>query len=160
MKKIIVLSSLLCCGVLLISGCARNISANSYDARALSGKGMVSYPCTIVKVRTISVEEGDYLENNTAGIAMGGIAGGLAGNMIGGGRGRALATGIGALAGAAGGAYAEKALKTQNGYEYVVQLKNGTLRTVIQGTDTYLQPGQEALLIEGTRNSRPRLIAR
>ena len=160
MKKIALLSSLLCCGVLLLPGCARNISANSYDARALNGSGMVSHLCTVIKVRTVSVEEGDYLENNQAGMAMGAIAGGLAGNMIGGGRGRVLATGIGAVGGAVGGAYAEKALKSQTGYEYIVRLKNGTLRTIVQGTDTYLQPGQEALLIEGTRNSRPRLIAR
>lgn len=160
MKRIAILSSVLCCGVLLMSGCARNISANSYDARALSGTGMVSHPCTVVKVRTVVVEEGDYLENNQAGMLMGAVAGGLAGNMIGGGRGRTLATGVGALAGAAGGAYAEKALKSQNAYEYVVRMQNGSMRTVVQGMDTYLQPGQEALLIEGTRSSRPRLIAR
>lgn len=160
MRKIFLLSSVLCCGVLLLSGCARNISANSYDARALDGRGMVSHPCTVVKVRTVVVEEGDYLENNQAGMLMGGVAGGLAGNMIGGGRGRVLATGIGALAGAAGGAYAEKALKSQNAYEYVVRMQDGSMRTVVQGMDTYLNPGQEALLIEGTRNSRPRLVAR
>ena len=160
MRKIVILSSVLCCGVLLLSGCARNISANTYDARALNGAGMVSHPCTVIKVRTVAVEEGDYLENNQAGMLMGGIAGGLAGNMIGGGRGRTLATGIGALAGAAGGAFAEKALKSQNAYEYIVQMQDGSMRTVVQGMDTQLQPGQAALLIEGTRNGRPRLIAR
>lgn len=160
MRKIFLLSSVLCCGVLLLSGCARNISANSYDARALDGRGMVSHPCTVVNVRTVVVEEGDYLENNQAGILMGGIAGGLAGNMIGGGRGRTLATGVGALAGAAGGAYAEKALKSQNAYEYVVRMQDGSRRTVVQGMDTRLYEGQEALLIEGTGSSRPRLVAR
>jgi len=160
MKKIVILSSVLCCGVLLLSGCARNISANTYDARSLNGSGMISHPCTVVSVRVVAVEEGDYLENNQAGMLMGGVAGGLAGNMIGGGRGRTLATGIGALAGAAGGAFAEKALKAQNGYEYVVKMQNGSMRTVVQGMDTQLHPGQAALLIEGTRNSRPRLIAR
>jgi len=160
MKKIIMLSSVLCCGVLLLTGCARNISANSYDVRAMNGTGMVSHPCKVIKVRTVAVEEGDYLESNRTGTLLGAVAGGLAGNMIGGGRGRILATGVGALAGAAGGAYAEKSLKSQNAYEYVVQMKDGSMRTVVQGMDTYLQPGQEALLIEGTRNSRPRLIAR
>lgn len=160
MKKIAMLSSVVCCGVLLLTGCARNISANSYDARALSGSGMVSHPCKVIKVRTITVEEGDYLENNTTGTLVGGIAGGLAGNAFGGGRGRTIATGIGALAGAFGGAYAEKALKSQNAYEYTVQMANGSMRTVVQGMDTCLQPGQDALLIEGTGNSRPRLIAR
>ena len=169
MKKIVMLSSVLCCGVLLLSGCARNISANVYDARSLDGEGMISHPCTVVSVRVVAVEEGDYLEDNKTGALMGGVAGGLAGNMIGGGRGRTIATGIGALAGAFGGALAEKALKSQNGYEYVVRLQDGSMRTVVQGMDTKLQPGQAALLIEGardsrpgtgTRNRRPRLIAR
>ena len=160
MKKVTMLLSVLCCGTLLLTGCARNISANSYDARAMNGSGMISYPCKVISVRTVAVEEGDYLEDNKTGTLLGAVAGGLAGNMIGGGRGRILATGVGALAGAAGGAYAEKSLKSQNAYEYVVQLTNGSMRTVVQGMDTFLQVGQEALLIEGTRNSRPRLIAR
>lgn len=160
MKKIVTLSLVLCCGGLLLTGCARNISANSYDAKALNGPGMTSYPCKVVKVRTVMVEEGDYLEDNKTGMLMGGIAGGLAGNMIGGGTGRALATGLGALAGAAGGAYAEKSLKSQQAYEYTVQMQNGSMRTVVQGMDTYLHPGQDVLLVEGTKNSRPRLIAR
>jgi outer membrane lipoprotein SlyB len=160
MKKVTMLLSVLCCGTLLLTGCARNISANSYDARALNGTGMISHPCKVISVRTVAVEEGDYLEDNKTGTALGAVAGGLAGNMIGGGRGRILATGVGAIAGAVGGAFAEKALKSQNAYEYVVQLTNGTMRTVVQGMDTFLQVGQEALLIEGTRNSRPRLIAR
>lgn len=160
MKRIVMLSSILCCGVLLLSGCARNISANTYDARSMNGSGMISHPCTVVSVRTVAIEEGDYLENNTTGALMGGVAGGLAGNMIGGGRGRTIATGVGALAGAVGGALAEKALKSQTGYEYVVRLQDGSLRTVVQGMDIQLQKGQAAWLIEGTRNSRPRLIAR
>ena len=160
MKRIVTLSSILCCGVLLLSGCARNISANTYDARSMNGSGMISHPCTVVSVRVVAVEEGDYLEDNKTGTLMGGVAGGLAGSMIGGGRGRTLATGVGALAGAVGGALAEKALKSQTGYEYVVRLQDGSLRTVVQGMDTQLQKGQAALLIEGTENSRPRLIAR
>lgn len=160
MKRIVTLSSILCCGVLLLSGCARNISANTYDARSMNGSGMISHPCTVVSVRVIAVEEGDYLEDNKTGTLMGGVAGGLAGSMIGGGRGRTLATGVGALAGAVGGALAEKALKSQTGYEYIVRLQDGSLRTVVQGMDTQLQKGQAALLIEGTENSRPRLIAR
>ncbi len=160
MKKLVKLSLILCCCELLLTGCARNISANSYDARALNGPGMISHPCKVVKVRTVMVEEGDYIENNKTGMLMGGLAGGLAGNMIGGGRGRTLVTGLGALAGAAGGAYVEKTLKSQQAYEYTVRMTNGSMRTIVQGMDTYLQPGQDALLFEGTRNGRPKLIAR
>lgn len=160
MKKVMILMSVLCCGTMLLTGCARNISANSYDARALDGRGMVSHPCTVVSVRIVNVEEGDYLEDNTTGQALGAIAGGLLGSTIGGGRGQIVAAGVGALAGATAGAFAEKELKSQNAYEYVVRMEDGSLRTVVQGIDTVLRQGQPAYLIEGTNSSRPRLIAR
>ncbi len=159
MKKIIVYSSIIYCSLFLLSGCARNIASNSYDARTLSGTASNSYPCKVVSVRKVLVEEGDYLEDNKTGALIGGIAGGIAGNMIGQGKGRVLATGIGALAGAAGGAYAEKNLKSQEAFEYIVELKDGRMKTIVQGTDTILAPGQEAILIESSKG-RSRLIAR
>lgn len=159
MKKLCMVFSTACCGLALLTGCARNISANTYDARTLSGSSLNSYPCKVVSVRKIMVEEGDYLEDNKTGALLGAVAGGVAGNMIGQGKGRILATGIGALAGAAGGAYAEKALKRQEAFEYIVELKDGRMKTIVQGTDTILAPGQEAVLIEGTKG-RSRLVAR
>lgn len=157
MKKVIVMSSLLAGAVLLFSGCARNMSANSYSAKAISGQAMESYPCTVLSVRKVMIEESDYLEDNKTGALLGAVAGGVGGNMIGQGKGRTLATGLGALAGAAAGAYAEKALKQQEGFEYIVRLDNGKTKTVVQGTDTILAPGQRAILIEG--NGRARLVA-
>ena len=159
MKKVFLIFSISCCGLVLLSGCARNISSNTYDARTLGGESLDSYPCKVVSVRKIMVEEGDYLENSQTGTVLGAVAGGVAGNMIGQGKGRVLATGIGAVAGAVGGALAEKSLKSQEAYEYIVELRDGRMKTVVQGLDTVLAPGQEALLIEG-RRGRSRLVAR
>lgn len=159
MKKFTLLTS--CSAILFllaISGCARDISSSSYDARTI-GSTMETYECIVVSVRKVIVEEGDYLESNKTGALAGAIAGGVLGNAIGGGRGRAITTAAGALVGATGGAYAEKSLKRQNGLEYVVKLKSGNMRTVVQGMDNALYPGQSALLMID-HNGRSRVVAR
>ena len=47
---------------------------------------------------------------------------------------------------------AQKGLTSQTGVEYVVRLDNGTLRTVTQGTDVYMQPGQRCYLLYGDQS--------
>ncbi|MDR0632440.1 MAG: glycine zipper 2TM domain-containing protein [Holosporaceae bacterium] len=158
MKKNVFSIAILCGGLLIISGCARNISSSTYDARTL-GSASSTYSCTIVNVRRVMVEEGERLEDNKTGGIIGAITGGVLGNAVGGGRGRAITTATGALAGAAAGAYAEKHLKSQEAFEYVVELQSGGMRTVVQGTDVALAPGQAALLIVDPRG-RSRLVAR
>lgn len=144
------------CFAVLITGCARNISANTYNARTI-GAASNTYSGVIVSMRQVVIEEGDYLEDNKTGAIMGAIAGGVLGNAVGGGRGRTIATAAGALGGAAAGAYAEKNLKAQEGFEYTVKLQSGALKTVVQGKDVALYPGQNVLLIEDPRG-RSRLV--
>jgi outer membrane lipoprotein SlyB len=153
--KEIVISGILC-GCLLIGGCARNIDTDTYDARSV-GDTAYTYRCKVVNVRKVKVEEGDYLEDNKTGALAGALAGGVLGNTMGGGRGRAVTTVAGAVAGATAGAYAEKSLKSQMGFEYVVELQSGEMRTVVQGSDVILAPGQSALLMV-YRSGRSRLI--
>lgn len=143
----LVLSAVSVVALFAIGGCARNISSSSYDARAVGETGK-TFECTVVSVRKVLVNEGDYLENNKTGALIGGVAGGALGNMVGGGRARVATTAAGALAGAFGGAMLEKNMKTQEGLEYVVRLKSGELRTVVQGLDNPLYRGQKALLME------------
>jgi outer membrane lipoprotein SlyB len=110
-------------------------------------------------VRKVKVEEGERLEDNATGGIIGALAGGALGNTVGGGRGRTLATVTGAVAGAAAGAYAEKSLKSQYAFEYVVELQSGALKTVVQGSDVVLTAGQSALLVVD-HHGRSRLIPR
>jgi outer membrane lipoprotein SlyB len=154
MKKIVISGIL--CGCLLIGGCARNIDTDTYDARSVGDTAYTSR-CKVVNVRKVKVEEGDYLEDNKIGAVAGGVAGGVLGNAVGGGRGRPIAAAAGAIAGAAAGAYAEKSLKSQHGFEYVVELQSGEMRTVVQGSDVILAPGQSALLMV-YKSGRSRLI--
>lgn len=157
MKKVFIFPMIAVIGLMSLGGCARNISSSSYDARKI-GAASETYECVVVNVRKVMVENGDYLEDNQAGAIMGAAAGGVLGNMIGGGRGRTAATVVGALAGATGGAMAEKHLKSQEGLEYIVKLSSGAMRTVVQGLDNPLSPGQSALLI--IDNNRARVIPR
>ncbi|MDR2723987.1 MAG: glycine zipper 2TM domain-containing protein [Holosporaceae bacterium] len=144
--------------VFIVGGCARNISSSTYDAQTL-GDASSTYSCTIIKVRKVHVEEGERLEDNKTGGIIGALAGGAVGNAVGEGRGRTVASVAGALAGATAGAYAEKTLKTQDAFEYVVELSSGAMKTIVQGTDVVLAPGQAALLIVSS-NGRSRLVAR
>jgi outer membrane lipoprotein SlyB len=159
MKKTLILLSVTCGAALLsIGGCARNISSSTYDAKTI-GAASETYECVVVSVRKVMVEEGDYLEDNKTGAILGAVTGGVAGNMIGGGRGRTAATALGAIAGGVGGAMAEKALKSQEGLEYVVRItsgaRKGEMRTVVQGLDNALVRGQSALLmVSGNGRSR------
>jgi outer membrane lipoprotein SlyB len=157
MKKTLVLSSILCCGLLLIIGCARNISTSSYTEGTV-GSISESYPCTVVSLRKVMIEGGDSLEDNKLGMIGGALGGAAIGQAFGGGRGRVLTTAGGAALGGLGGAYAEKALKSQEGLEYTVRMQSGSLRTIVQGMDGALAPGQSALLIVSSRG-RSRLVA-
>ena len=149
----------LACSVvlLLVGGCARNISSSSYDARTV-GSSSRTYECYVVSARVVDVNEGDYLEDNKTGMLVGAVAGGGLGNMIGKGKGRVASTIAAGLIGTAAGAMIEKNLKYQQGMEYTVKLKDGSMRTVVQGLDNRLNPGQRALLIEDSRG-RSRVVA-
>ena len=154
-NKIASLFSFLICAAML-NGCARNISSNTYSDSHV-GESSETLSGRIISVRNVMVGP-EELGNSQAGAALGGIAGGIAGYQFGGGRGQVATTGLGAIAGALAGAYAEKELKTQEGLEYIVELNNGEMRTVVQGNDVKFRPGQRVYLIVST-NGRSRIIA-
>lgn len=143
--KNIMAVSLVVPSLLMMTGCARNIGASNY-ASAGVGEAMTSYAGVIASKRQVVVEEGEKLQDNVVGGLAGGVAGGVLGNMAGKGRGNTLATLGGAAAGAVAGSYAQKALSKQDAFEYTLQLDNGQLKTVVQGLDVNLQPGQRVIL--------------
>lgn len=140
-----------------LSGCARNISSDTYDARTV-GEAAFSYQGVVASARQVDVSEGDYLEDNKTGIIVGGVGGGIAGNQIGSGGGNLAATAGGAVLGAIAGAFAEKALKDQKGMEYVIRLNNGQMMTVIQGVDNPFATGQRVFVIV-KNDGRSRVVA-
>lgn len=154
-KNIIALS----CATMILSGCAREIDSDIYTEDTLNHT-YKTYKGTISSCRIVKVQASDKLEGNRTGIGAGAVAGGLAGSAMGGGRGKVATTAIGAIAGGVLGSLAEKKLKTQNALECVVDLADGTLETVVQGTKEQFTPGQRVLLLKGKgHDARSRITA-
>lgn len=141
----------------VFTGCTRDISSSSYTESDV-GEVSETLEGTVLKVRPVKVKGSDKLSGNTAGLATGAIAGGLLGYQFGKGKGNLAATGAGALLGAAAGAYAQDALTTQEGLEYTVKLTDGRLKTVVQGKDNAIAPGQRVLLYV-YNSGRSRVVA-
>ena len=149
------LFGLLC--VLLLANCAKNISSNEYSEEE-AGAVKQTYRGIILNVRSVKVQGGDRLQDNTLGLVGGGIGGAVIGSQFGKGRGQTLGTLAGAAAGALGGAFLEKKLKEQDGIEYTVELSSGRIMTVVQGPEPRLQSGQAVLVMVGDKG-RSRVVA-
>lgn len=142
---------------LTLGACARQISGNTVTG-AQAGEVMRTEIGWVESARPVRLQEKDMLEQNYAGIAIGGATGGFLGHELGGGGwGRTLATGAGALAGATAGALAEQGLKSQVAMEYVFRNEIGEVKTIVQGPEPRLVPGQRAYLQMSTRG-RARLV--
>lgn len=139
---------LITAAAMLLSSCAKEISSGVYSSRQV-GEASVTLPGVVVSVREVCVEGSDRLQDNELGIIGGGVVGGVIGSNIGKGNGRILPTAVGAIAGAIGGSMIEKKLNQQAGFEYVVQLDDGRLMTIVQGNDMLFQMGQPVYVILG-----------
>jgi len=99
----------------------------------------------IASVNAIS-EKG---EGSGLGAVAGGVLGGVLGHQIGGGTGKKIAT----VAGAAGGAYAghqvEKNMKSTTHYEVIVNMDDGSTRTLNYDTQPAFQPGAKVRVVNG-----------
>ena len=152
MKKIALFLAVAALSVL--GACTADIGANQYDSssvgsvtRAVKGK--------IISVRHVTVRDDD----RSTGTTIGGVAGGLAGSQIGKGSTAGVLGAVGgALLGGVAGNLAQSELSSQGGYEYVIQLENGGVVSVTQGTDVILNIGQPCMVIYGNGNSRARVI--
>jgi outer membrane lipoprotein SlyB len=154
-NKVIV--TILCILALSVTSCERNINSNAYTAASV-GEASFSYQGTVISTRQVQVQEGDKLEDNKTGIGLGAVGGGLIGNQFGNGSGNVAATIGGAVVGGFLGSMAEKKLKEQNGFEYVVKLTNGQIKTVVQGLDAVFGVGQRVIVIV-SNDGRSRVIA-
>ena len=139
-----------------VSGCARQISADSYEGPA-AGEISRTYVGVVENVRQVEIQEQDTLDNNKTGQIIGGVAGGFAGSTIGAGVGRAAAIAGGAILGSIFGALAEQEVKRQPALEYIVRSETGELVTVVQGMEPALSPGQR-VFVQESRAGRSRII--
>ena len=137
-------SLLLTVGAMLLPSCAKQISSDVYTSRQV-GEVSVTYAGIIKNIREVCIEQNSQLEDNGLGIAGGGVAGGILGSTFG--KGRFIPTAAGALAGAVSGSFIEKKLKQQSAFEYIVELDNGGLMTIVQGQDQIFNVGQPVYII-------------
>lgn len=140
----VISSLLLAFGVLFLSSCVSQMSSHEYVTRQV-GEVCLTYAGKIKSMRAVCVSHGDQLENNELGIMGGGLAGGILGNAVG--RGRFVPTAVGAVAGAVTGSLIEKRAKQQTAFEYIVELDQGGLMTIVQGPDQYFCIGQPVYVI-------------
>ena len=98
----------------------------------------------VLSTRTVTVDGSQSGIGGGAGAVVGGIAGGS----VGGRREGAIVGVLGAVAGAVVGNAVERASTRETGVEYLVQLRNGERRSVIQaeGSEKIL-PGDSVILV-------------
>lgn len=137
--------------VLLLAACQSDIDSYQYGTSSV-GQANAAAQCRVINVRQVQVKS-----DNQLGTLIGGAAGGVAGYGIGG---DSTAHWLGSIGGAVlggiAGNAAQGALSSQKGYEYIVELNNGQVMTITQGTDVLLSPGQRCMLLYG---NPARLIA-
>lgn len=128
----------------LFTSCACHV----YPPRQV-GEACMTYSGCIVNVRPVCVQQ----QQTGLGAVAGGVAGGAIGSVIG--RGCLAPTAFGAIAGAVVGSAVEQNNGRQTGFEYVIQLDNGQLMTVVQGCDTFFQCGDPVYVsMSGSGRSR------
>ncbi len=132
--------------ILLLSGCAREISPDVYKAGHI-GESSFTYQGVVSSVRYVKVDESEYMSGSGKGMFLGALGGAAAGSQIGSGSGSSVATVAGLVLGGVAGAMAEKALGEQEAAEYVVKLTNGSVMTIVQGKESSLQVGQKVLVM-------------
>lgn len=132
--------------LVLISGCATNLSPSSYSVGSV-GQVNRTVPATVISVRSVDIS-GTSALGGTAGAGLGAVAGSGVGGST-----RANIAGAlgGAVLGAMAGAALEASATKQTGVEYVVQTSNGNLMTIVQGSESApFSVGTKVLVLYGS----------
>ncbi|HSH84567.1 MAG TPA: hypothetical protein VK979_05335 [Guyparkeria sp.] len=125
-----------------LSGCASTLTGSSYSQSEARAIQHVTY-ARVESVRPVHLEGGTGI-----GTGIGGIVGGLVGHELG--DGNTLATTGGVLAGAAGGAVAQRAGTDAAGVEVTVQMPNGEHLAIVQAAEPGItfRPGERVRVTE------------
>ena len=149
MRKFCVLVT--CVALMALAGCAKDISPQTYEVGSV-GQAASATPATVVSWRYVHVAG-----TESVGTTVGAVAGGAAGSAIGGNtRVNIIGAVGGALIGGLAGGAIEGGLTSQKGIEYVIEVQNGGLKTIVQGPGPQFAVGQRVLLLQG---NPARLIA-
>lgn len=143
---------LLTVAVLALTGCASNISPQTYSV------GSVGQVNRTVAGVVVSAREVDVAGTTGVGGGAGTAAGVVVGSAVGGNNSRSNIVGAigGAIVGGLAGSAIEANATKQKGMEYVVETENGNLMTIVQGVSPLFAEHQKVLVLYG---SPSRLIA-
>lgn len=129
---------------LVLSGCASDISPNTYD-RSEIGQASKTAQAKVVSMMPVAINT-----NTGVGGLAGAAAGAAAGSTIGGDTATNIVGGIGgAVVGGLVGNAVESGISKKQGMEYVLRTKDGSLVTVTQAQDLNLRISQPVLIIYG-----------
>ncbi len=95
------------------------------------GEASMTYTGVIRSIREVVVQK----PSSNLGTVGGGVAGGVIGSAIG--RGKLLPTALGAVTGAVTGSLIEKRSNQRVALEYIIELSNGGLMTIVQTPGPY-----------------------
>ncbi|EPJ49579.1 MAG: hypothetical protein OFPI_24230 [Osedax symbiont Rs2] len=120
--------SLICAVLLLLSGCASNLTGDNYSAAEAKKVQNVSFGL-VLSERPVVI---DGRQNGVLGsLAGAGLGGGIASN-VGGGNGKDVATGIGAIIGGILGQQIEEKATRKQGQEITIKLDSGETVSIVQ----------------------------
>lgn len=145
------LSAILLTASLLLSGCASQLSGDSYsraDARQVQSVRMG----TVEALRPVQIEG----SKTPIGALAGAVVGGISGSGVGGGRGSSISTVLGVVGGGVAGAVAEERLTRTQGVEISVREADGSLRAYVQEVDNrqLLRVGDRVRILSVNGSSR------
>lgn len=142
----LVASVLVAAVTLAVSGCASNISPQTYSV------GSVGQVNRTVSGTIISARQVDIAGSTGVGAGAGTATGAVVGSAAGGNNSRGNIVGAigGAIIGGIAGSAIEANATKQKGIEYVVETENGHLMTIVQGLDPMLNSGQKVLVLYGS----------
>jgi len=114
--------------LLLLTGCANNLTGDNYSASEAKIIQEVSFGRVIAE-RPVVI---DGRQNGALGTAAGGVLGGVIAHNVGGGSGRDVAAGIGAIIGGILGQQVEEKATRKQGQEITITLDSGETISIVQ----------------------------
>lgn len=133
--------------LLIINGCAENVSPNKYTASEVGIASKV-IPGVIISKRPVQI---DASSNNVIGAASGAVIGAAGGTAIGSNPHSSIAAGVGgAVIGGAIGDAIQKKINTCQGFEYMIKIKDNSIISITQDQDLQFNVGQKILIIYGS----------
>lgn len=114
--------------LLLVTGCASNLTGDNYSAAEAKKIQEVSFG-RVISERPVVI---DGRQNGVIGTAAGGVLGGVIAHNVGGGSGRDVAAGIGAIIGGILGQQVEEKATRKQGQEITIALDSGKTISIVQ----------------------------